>query len=181
MAWQIDPVHTQIEFAAKYMMATTVKGQFKKFSGVFNFNEQNPEKSDFEVTIETASLDTGNDYRDGHLKSADFFDVEHFPTITYKSKKIEKLNDTHYLVTGDLTIRGVTHELPLKITYGGLIPKDMRGNRRVMFSTKATISRKKWGLTWNVALETGGWLVSDKITIGIEAHVVEPAAVPAQS
>jgi polyisoprenoid-binding protein YceI len=180
MAWQFDPIHTQIEFAAKYMMATTVKGQFKKFSGVFNFDEQHPEHSDFEVTIETASLDTGNEYRDGHLKSGDFFDVEHFPTLTYKSKQITRLDDRHYNVIGDLSIRGVTQELPLKITYGGLIPKDMRGNRRTMFSTKATISRKKWGLTWNVALETGGWLVSDKIQIGIEAHVVEPAAVPAQ-
>jgi polyisoprenoid-binding protein YceI len=181
MAWQIDPVHTQIEFAAKYMMATTVKGQFKKFSGVFNFDEQHHEKSDFEVTIETASLDTGNDYRDGHLKGGDFFDVEHFPTLTYKSKKVERLDDKHYLVTGDLTIRGVSQELPLKITYNGLIPKDMRGNRRVTFSTKTSISRKKWGLTWNFALETGGVLVSDKVNIGIEAHVIEPAAVPAQS
>src|SRR5215472_6907440 len=116
MAWQIDPVHTQIEFAAKYMMATTVKGQFKKFSGVFNFNEQNPAASNFEVNIETASLDTGNDYRDGHLKSGDFFDVEHFPTITYKSKRIEKIDENHYNVIGDLTIRGVAQELPLKIT-----------------------------------------------------------------
>ena len=181
MAWQFDPMHTQIEFAAKYMMATTVKGQFKKFSGVFSFDEQNPANSNFEVTIETASLDTGVEYRDGHLKSGDLFDVEHYPTMTYKSKRVEKIDDKHYTVVGDLTIRGVTQELPLKFTYAGLIAKDMRGNRRAMFSTKTTISRKKWGLSWNMALETGGFLVSDKINIGIEAHVIEPAAVPAQA
>lgn len=108
MAWQLDLMNTQIGFTVKHMMVTTVRGQFKTFAAELDLNEQHPEASRVAMTIEAASIDTGADYRDSHLRGEDFFDVERFPTITYTSKRVEKLDETHYRVVGDLTMRGVT-------------------------------------------------------------------------
>jgi polyisoprenoid-binding protein YceI len=178
MAWELDAAHSVIEFSAKHMMVTTVKGRFKKFSANLDLDEQNPEKASFSVEIDAASIDTNEERRDGHLRSPDFFDVANFPTITYKSKKVEKQGDDRAHIIGDLTIRGVTREVPLDVTFEGEV-KDMQGKRRAAFSAHTSINRKDFGLNWNVPLESGGWLVSDKIQINIELEVVEAAAVTA--
>ncbi len=119
MAWQLDLMHTQIGFAVKHMMVTTVRGYFKTFTAEVDLNERHPETSRVRVTIEAASVDTGVDHRDSHLHGEDFFNVERVPTITYSSKRVEKLDETHYRVVGNLTLRGVTQEVPLKFTVGG--------------------------------------------------------------
>ncbi len=180
MAWDFDYALSTVEFTVKHMMVTTVRGRFKQFSVVADFNEQEPEQSAIEVTIDAASIDTNAEQRDGHLKSPDFFDVAHYPTITYKSKKIEKKGDDHYRVLGDLTLRGVTREVPLDVTFEGE-GKTPYGKRIAAFTAKTSISRSDFDLNWNVALETGGWLVSDKVGIEIEAQVTErvEATVPA--
>jgi polyisoprenoid-binding protein YceI len=179
MAWEFDYAHSSVEFAAKHMMVTTVRGRFNTFTVVADVNEQEPEKSEFDVTIDAGSITTNSEQRDGHLKSADFLDVANAPTITYKSKKVEKKGDDHYSVLGDLTIRGVTREVPLDVRFEGE-GKTPYGTRIAAFSAKTSISRKDFGLNWNVALETGGWLVGDKVDIAIEAEVVERVAAAVQ-
>ena len=179
MAWDFDYVHSSIEFSAKHMMVTTVRGRFNKFTVVANFNEQEPEQSELDVTIDTTSLETNSEQRDGHLKSVDFLDVANSPAITYKSKKIEKKGDDRYTVLGDLTIRGVTREVPLDVRFEGE-GKTPYNTRIAAFSAKTSISRKDFELNWNVALETGGWLVSDRVDIDIEAQVTERVEAPVQ-
>lgn len=178
MAWEFDPAHSQIEFSAKHMMFTTVKGRFDKFSGIFELDEQHPASSRVDVTIDAASLTTGVEYRDNHLRSGDFLDVEKYPTITFKSTQVTLEGEHKARVTGDLTIHGVTRPITLDVTREGQY-KDLQGQRREAYSANATISRKDWGLEWNVALESGGWLVGDAIKIAIETEVLEPAATPA--
>jgi len=178
MAWQIDTKHSQIEFAVRHMMLSTVRGRFKQFSGDITIDEQHPENSSLTATIDVASIDTGDEGRDAHVRNADFFDVAQYPTATYTSTRIEKSGDDTYTVYGDLTLRGVTREVPLELTLEG-VTKDMQGQRRAGFTARTSFNRKDFGLTWNVGLETGGVLVSDKVTITIEAQVVEPATVTA--
>jgi polyisoprenoid-binding protein YceI len=178
MAYAIDSSHSLIEFSVKHMMVTTVKGRFKQFSGEVDIDEANPTNSKVEVTIDTASIDTGAEPRDNHLRSADFFDVEKYPAITFVSKRVEPLSDERYRVTGDLTVHGVTREIPLEITREG-VTKTMQGKQLQAFSAAFTVNRKDFGLEWNVALESGGWLVSDEIKISLEVEVVEAAAVAA--
>jgi polyisoprenoid-binding protein YceI len=180
MAWDFDYNHSAVEFTVKHMMVSTVRGRFTKFTAVANFNEQEPEKSEIDVTIDPASIETGAEQRDGHLKSPDFFDVANHPTITYKSKKIEKIGDDHYTVLGDLTIRGVTREVPLDVTFEGE-GKNPYGKRIAAFAAKTSISRKDFDLNWNVALESGGWLVSDKVGIEITAEVTEQVEAAVQA
>ena len=172
MAWDFDYAHSSVEFAVKHMMVTTVRGRFTQFTVTADLNEQEPEKSEFDVTIDASSINTNQEQRDGHLKSPDFFDVANWPTITYESKKIEKKSDDQYTVLGDLTIRGVTREVPLDVRFEGA-GKTPYGKRIAAFSAKTSISRKDFDLNWNVALETGGWLVGDKVDIAIEAEVTE--------
>ena len=178
MAYAIDSSHSLIEFSAKHMMVTTVKGRFKRFSGEVHIDEANPAESKVDVTIDTTSIDTGAEPRDNHLRSADFFDVEKYPTITFISKRIEPLGDERYRVTGDLTMHGVTREIPLEITREG-VTKTLQGKQLQAFSAALTVNRKDFELEWNVALESGGWLVSDQIKISLEVEVVETAAVAA--
>jgi polyisoprenoid-binding protein YceI len=181
MAWELDTAHTQIEFSVKHMMVATVRGRFNDFSGELNLDEANPAASSVKITIQTASIDTGNDGRDGHLRSPDFFDVAQYPTVTFVSKRVEALGEARYRITGDLTIHGVTNELPLELDVEGPV-KDLQGKRRAAFSLHGDLSRKDFGLNWNVALESGGWLVSDKVALNVEAQAVEgvPAAVEAR-
>jgi polyisoprenoid-binding protein YceI len=180
MAWELDPVHSLIEVSVKHMMVSTVKGRFKKFTVDLALDEQNPENSSIDVTADAASIDTGQEMRDNHLRSPDFLDVANFPTITFKSKKVERQGEEHARVIGDLTIRGVTKEVAFDATFEGEV-KDMQGKRRAAFSAKSSISRKDFGLNWNVALESGGWLVSDKVQIAIELEVVERVPEPAEA
>lgn len=178
MTHTIDASHSLIEFSVKHMMVTTVKGRFKNFSGDVEIDATNPAASKVDVTVETASIDTGSEQRDAHLRGADFFDAEKYPTITFTSKKVEPLGDDKYRVIGDLTAHGVTRELPLEITREG-VAKNMYGKEVQAFSAALAISRKDFGLEWNVALENGGWLVSDQVKISLEIEAVEKAAVAA--
>lgn len=177
MAWEIDQAHSLIEFSAKHMMVTTVKGRFTKFSGKIDIDEADPTASVVDVIIDANSVATGDEKRDGHLRSPDFFDAAQYPTLTYKSTRVERTGDDSAHVYGDLTIKGVTRPVTLEVTREGET-KNMRGERLMGFSVRTSINRKEWGLNWNVALEAGGVLVSDKINIAIDAEVFEPA--PAQ-
>ena len=172
MAWQIDPAHSEIQFSARHMMIATVRGQFKNFTGTVEADEQNPTLAQVDVRIETTSLVTGDEKRDGHLRSPDFFDVETYPYITFKSTRVEQLDAERGKLHGDLTIRGVTKPVTLDIEYAGQATSPW-GTTSAGFSAQTKISRKEWGLNWNVALETGGWLVSDEIKINIELELVK--------
>ncbi len=178
MTYNIDTSHSLIEFSVKHMMVTTVKGRFTKFQGDVEIDEATPANSKVDVTIDTASITTGDENRDGHLRSADFFEPEKYPTITFSSKKVEALGDEKYRVTGDLTLHGVTREISFDITREG-VTKNMQGKQLQAFSATLAISRKDFGLAWNVALESGGWLVSDQVKIALEIQALEAASVAA--
>jgi polyisoprenoid-binding protein YceI len=168
--WTIDPSHTTVEFVAKHMMITTVKGRFAELTGTIVADETNLSESSVEATMQAASLDTRSEQRDAHLRSPDFLDVERYPEVTFKSTGISGTKDSFEL-TGDLTIRGVTRPITLDVTFEGE-GKDPWGGTRASFSAHGKFDRRDFGLTWNVALETGGILVSNEVKINIEAQVV---------
>lgn len=172
MAWELDTAHSLIEFSVKHMMVSTVKGRFTKHSGVLELDEQNPSASKVDVTIDVNSVYSGDEKRDAHLRSADFFDAETYPTITYKSKKVEEIGDEKFRITGDLTMHGVTKEVVLDASLEGQATNPW-GKRVAAFSIHTSVNRKDFGLNWNVALETGGVLVSEKVNINIEAEATE--------
>ena len=178
MSWTVDPMHTQVEFSAKHMGIMTVRGAFTGLSTAIDFNEDDFTASSVEATIDARTLSTHDDQRDAHLKSPDFLDVEQFPTIAFKSARIERAAHDQYTMTGDLTIREVTRPVSLEVVYSGQA-RDPMGNMHAGFSAYTTINRKDWGLNWNMALETGGLLVGDqiKIALEIEAVLLKPAAV----
>jgi polyisoprenoid-binding protein YceI len=184
MAWSIDPAHTQVEFVAKHMMVTNVRGRFKAVSGTVNIDETNPAASKVDVTFDTNSIETGDEKRDGHLRSADFLEVEKYPTMTFTSKRIEfaapgKLDS--FKIIGDLKIKDVSREVVLDVSNEGT-NKTPWGSKVWGFSAHTAINRKDWGLQWNVALETGGWLVGEQVKINIELEVVEvPETVPSET
>jgi polyisoprenoid-binding protein YceI len=175
--WEIDPAHSTIEFAVKHMMFTTVRGRFKDFKGTVRADESNPDRSSVEVEINAASLDSGSPDRDGHLRSADFLNVENHPTITFRSKRIEgamaKDGDTFRLI-GDLSIRGTTLEVTLNCVYTGQ-GQDPWGGRRAGATATGEIDRREWGLQWNQALEAGGVLVANKVKIEVDVQAVKKA------
>jgi polyisoprenoid-binding protein YceI len=156
-------------------MVTKVRGQFRDVSGTLHIDEADPSRSTAEVTIQVASLTTAQDQRDEHLRGPDFFDVERFPTITFRSTGAERLDADTYRLTGDLTIRDVTHPVSIDFEHTGATT-DPFGNFRAGFEGKVHVNRKDWGLTWNVALEAGGILVSDKVTLEIDVSAVRSAA-----
>ena len=176
--WTVDPAHSLIEFAAKHMMITSVRGRIADVRGTITLDEANPERSAVEVELDAASIDTRSEQRDAHLRSADFLDVEHFPTITFRSRRVEGVDSLRegepFRVVGDLTIRGVTREVTLEAAYEGR-GRDPWGGERVSFSADTRIDRRDFGLTWNAALETGGVLVSNEVKIHIEAQAVRAA------
>ena len=179
MSWNIDSAHTEVNFSVRHMMISNVRGQFQKLSGTVEFDEQNPANTTVDVQIETASVNTKDEKRDGHLRSPDFFDTEKYPYLDFKSKRVDVKDSTHAILYGDMTIRNITHEVVLDVEFNGLA-KSPWGTTSAGFTAKTQIKRKNWGLNWNVALETGGWLVSDDINIGIELEIVkQPEAVPA--
>lgn len=172
--WKIDPDHTSIEFAVKHMMMTTVRGRFKKLNGTISIDEDNPDQSFVQVEIDAASVDTGSADRDTHLRSADFFDVERYPKITFRSKRVEGAHQSEgdrFKVFGDLTIRDTTLELTLNAGFDGE-GKDPWGNQRAGFMAEGELDRREWGLRWNQAIETGGILVANKVRLQIEAQAV---------
>ncbi|MDX6207564.1 MAG: hypothetical protein QOE76_2113 [Frankiales bacterium] len=172
--WDLDPAHTGLRFSARHAMVATVRGGFKAFSGSLHFDADDVAKATAEVTIDAATIDTGQDGRDEHLRSADFFDVEKYPTITFATTRVEQVDDDSFLLVGDLTIREVTNEVKIKVEPLGLSP-DPWGNTRAGFEGKGEINRKDWGLEWNAALETGGVLVSDKVKITLDVSAVKRA------
>lgn len=169
--WVVDPTHTNVEFSVKHMMIATVRGRFGKVEGVIEGDPGDLTSARFEATIDTQSIDTRQEDRDNHLRSADFFDVANHPNITFKSTKVEKVGDNEYKVTGDLTIRGVTRPVTLDTTFEGR-GKDPWGGERIALSATGKINRKDFGLTWNAALETGGVLVSDEVKIELNVEAV---------
>ena len=171
--YTIDPSHTTVEFVARHMMFTKVRGRFAKFAGTLQIPEGSNTPSAIDVTIEAASLDTREEQRDTHLRSADFFDVEKFPQLAFKSTKIAG-DESSFKVTGDLTIRGITKEVTLDAQFEGR-GTDPWGGTRVGYSAQTTINRKDWGLNWNAALEAGGVLVGDSIGIELNVQAVAQA------
>ena len=173
--WILDAAHSQIEFAVKHMMITTVRGQFRKFTAEVDFDEEHPERSSVVAHIDASSIETGMEARDVHLRGTDFFDTEKFPELTFRSTSIEISGDG-YKINGDLTVRGNTRPVVLDAEIGGVVP-NMQGGRRAAFDATTKISRKAWGLTWNVALESGGFLVGDEIKISLDIAVLQAEAV----
>ncbi len=169
--WKLDPTHTTIEFSAKHMMFTTVKGRFAEFEGTVIASEQPLSASSVDVTIKAASIDTRTEQRDQHLRSADFLDVEQFPEVTFRSTKLEGTKE-QFKLTGDLTIRGTTKPITLDVTYEGA-GKDPWGGQRIGFSATGKIDRREFGLVWNQALEAGGVLVSNEIKLTIDAQLTQ--------
>jgi polyisoprenoid-binding protein YceI len=168
--WKLDPSHTTVEFTAKHMMITTVKGRFAELEGTIVADSENIADSEVTATMRAASLDTRSDQRDTHLRSADFLDIEKYPDVTFKSTRIEGTKE-EFKLTGDLTIRGTTRPITLDVTYEGS-GKDPWGGTRMSFNATGKFDRRDFGLTWNVALEAGGILVSNDVKINIEAQAV---------
>ncbi|MBX6773334.1 MAG: polyisoprenoid-binding protein [Chloroflexi bacterium] len=169
--YTIDPAHTMVEFTVRHMMVTTVKGRFTRVSGEIWFDEADPTRSSVTASVEVASIDTGDPNRDTHLRSADFFEAEKYPTITFTSRRIEKTGPDTYRVIGDLTMHGVTREVVFDATYFGQA-KDPWGGTRIGLSATTTINRRDFNLNWNVALEAGGVLVSDQVRINLDVQAV---------
>ena len=174
MSWQIDSSHSHINFTARHMMISKVRGSFESFSGTVNFNEENPVNSTVEIAVDRSSINTRDAQRDGHLKSPDFFDVESHPTMRFVSTRVEQIDENNGRLIGDLTIKGVTHEVALDVEYAG-VAKSPWGTQSAGFSATGSLNRKDWGLNWNQALETGGVLVGEKISIEIELELVKVA------
>jgi polyisoprenoid-binding protein YceI len=173
-SWNFDLAHSGVHFWVRHVMVSKVHGRFLKWSGTLAFDDANPAASHVEIKIDAGSIYTEEPKRDGHLKSADFLDVEKYPHIDFKSTAVERVGE-EFRVTGDLTIHGVTRPVALEVEYAGRV-KDPWGGERVGFSAKTAISRKDFGLTWNVVLEAGGVTVGDKIEIAIEVEAVKAAA-----
>jgi polyisoprenoid-binding protein YceI len=171
--WNIDPAHSVAEFKVKHMMIANVKGQFAKITGTLTFDESDLSKSRVEAVIDAASIETRDAQRDAHLKSADFFDVEKFPTLSFASTNVSLVRDGELAVEGELTIRGVTRKVRFSVEGPTPPAKDPWGNTRVAVSATTKINRKDFGLTWNAALETGGILVGDEVTITLDAEFVK--------
>jgi len=168
--WKLDPTHTAVEFSAKHLMITTVKGRITDIEGSIYTDERDPKNSSVEATLKATSLDTRTDQRDQHLRSADFLNVEKYPEIKFRSTKIEG-DRQEFKLTGDLTIRDVTRPITLHVTFEGRT-KDPWGGERVGFSASGKIDRRDFGLTWNQLLETGGVTVGNEIKIGLEVEAV---------
>lgn len=171
--WEIDQLHSSANFSVKHMMISKVHGGFLKFTSVLRLDREHLDQSSVEAIIDATSIDTRESKRDEHLKSPDFFDVVKHPTITFKSKHIEAKGEEQFTVTGDLTIRGVTREVFLDVESSSTEMKDPYGNLKLGASASTKIKRKDFGLTWNAALEAGGVLVGDDITITLDLQFIK--------
>lgn len=169
--WKFDPAHTTVSFSARHMMVTTVRGVFAPPTGKLEFDPENPAASYVEAEIDATSLSSGVADRDNHLRSADFLDAANYPTISFKSTKVDLTSDNEGKVTGDLTIRGVTHPVTLKVEYLGAVNSPF-GDKRAGFVASTKINREDWGLTWNVAIEAGGVLVGKDIKIELDVEAI---------
>jgi len=171
-AWTIDAAHSEVGFAVKHLMISTVRGRFAAVSGTIEFGEGDYTDASVDVTIDAASIDTREEKRDAHLRSADFFDVEQFPTLTFKSRRVQGIKGDAFQLVGDLTIRDITREVVLDVEVEGF-QRDPWGNQKAGFSASTKVNRKDFGLTWNAALETGGVLVADEIKISLDVQLLQ--------
>lgn len=169
--WTIDPTHSHVEFGIRHLMISTVKGRFTDVKGTVKSDDSDPAQGEVDITIGVASIDTREAQRDAHLRSADFFDAERFPSITFRSRRIENAGKDGFRLVGDLTIHGVAREVALDVASEGRV-KDPWGNERAGFTATTKIKRSEFGLTWNQALETGGVLVGDDVKISIDVELV---------
>jgi polyisoprenoid-binding protein YceI len=172
-SWNIDPVHTTAEFKVRHMMITNVKGQFSAVTGVVEIDPEDVTNSRVEVSIDASSINTRDAQRDAHLKSPDFFDVEKFPTLSFASTRVTRKDDGEPAVEGNLTIHGVTRKVVFEVEGPSQPARDPWGNVRIGWSARTKINRKDFGLNWNAALEAGGLLVGDEVTITLDAQAVQ--------
>jgi polyisoprenoid-binding protein YceI len=170
--YSVDSAHSEVSFSVRHMVFAKVRGHFKTWTAAVTYDPQNPTKSTVHVEIDASSIDTREAQRDGHLRSPDFLDAEHYPQIIFKSTRVEPSGKGHYKLVGDLTIRGTTHEVALDVEETGR-GKDPWGNDRIGFTAKGSLDRTQWGLKWNQALEAGGVLVADKVELEVEAEVIQ--------
>jgi polyisoprenoid-binding protein YceI len=175
--YSIDPAHSGAHFTVRHMMITNVRGSFKKVTGTVVYDPENPADTSIQAEIDASSISTNDDQRDAHLRSADFLDVAKFPTITFRSTKVQPDSESEWTVTGDLTIHGVTRPVVLKVDAPGAEAKDPWGNLRMGASATTKIKRSDFGLSWNAALEAGGLLVGDEVKIELELSLVRSADV----
>jgi polyisoprenoid-binding protein YceI len=175
IVYDIDPTHSSAHFSVRHLMISNVKGEFTKVSGTITHDPDDPKASKLEAHIDVASLHTRDEQRDGHLKSPDFLDVAKFPDITFVSKSVEPDGHDEYLVKGDMTIHGVTHEVTLQVEGPTPEVKDPWGNLKAGATATAKINRKDFGLTWNAAMETGGVVVGDEVKINLEVELTRRA------
>jgi polyisoprenoid-binding protein YceI len=181
MAWIIDKAHSSIGFSVRHMMISTARGKFMDYDAHLDLNEQDPAHSYIEGIVKVASINTGEPTRDAHLRSPDFFDAEKYPDMIFRSKRVEVKEHNRFHVIGDLTIKDVTREVVFDVTEEGR-GKDPWGKEHWGFTAELTINRKDFGLGWNVALETGGWLVGDQVRITIDLEAInQPEQVAEQT
>lgn len=171
-AYTLDAGHSRIGFVARHAMVTKVRGSFNEFQGSGYFDAENPANSRLALTIQAASIDTRNADRDAHLRSNDFLDMQHYPAITFVSTAVEQIDDEHYRVTGDLTIKGVTKPVTIELEFAGAAV-DPYGNQRIGLEGSVTINRKDFGVSWNAPMEAGGVLVSDKVVLEFEVSAIK--------
>ena len=171
--WNIDPAHSAAEFKVKHMMISNVKGTFGGLKGVLTLNEGDPTQSSIEASAAVSTLNTGDAQRDGHLKSAEFFDIEKFPEMSFNSTAVKRTGDGEYAVTGDLTLHGVTKTVTFAVEGPGAPGKDPWGNTRIGLSATTKINRKDFGLSWNAPLETGGVLVGEDVHLALEVQFIK--------
>lgn len=174
-AWNFDTSHSSITFSIRHLVVSKVRGRFTKWTGSFALDAEGTAPGKISASIEIASIDTNEPQRDGHLRSPDFFDAERFPTMSFQSTGIRRIDDTELEITGQLTIRDVTREVTLASEFGGRVT-DPWGNQRLGYSAKTTINRKDFGLGWNQVLEAGGVVVGEKVEIAIEVELVKASA-----
>jgi polyisoprenoid-binding protein YceI len=172
--WDFDLVHSSVNFHVRHLMVSKVHGRFTKWVGTLELDDEDLTRSRVDITIDAASIDTQEPKRDDHLRSADFLEVDKFPSLTFRSTEIKREGDEDYTVAGDLTIRGVTRRVTLRVEGGGRVT-DPWGGTRTGFSARTSISRKDFGLTWNQGLEAGGVLVSDQVKISLEIQATQQA------
>lgn len=173
-SWKIDPAHSSIHFTVRHMVVAKVRGQFRRWQAEIAMDEADPTRSSVTATIEPASIDTGLDQRDADLRSPNFFDVEKFPTATFRSRRVERAGKDGWRVVGDLTIKGVTKEVLVEAELGGIVV-DPWGMRRAGFTARARLLRSDFGMVWNQLLEAGGVAVSDEVDLAFEIEAVSPA------
>ncbi len=180
MSWQLDPGHTYIGFTGRHLMVATVRGEFEQFSGTVEFDEEDITRSQADIRIEAASVTTRNTQRDEHFRSADFFDVERYPYITFKSKRVIMQDAQHGQLVGDLTIRNITREVVLDGEYSG-VSQTPWNTYSAGFSLRGKVNRKDWGMKWNMVLAGGGLAASDEITLTIDLELTKPVEAEATS